>query len=44
MSQEQIKTMQEVTYFNGDTGFWGYYGGVSDFDSQKDAYDAYLAT
>lgn len=42
MSQTDIKTMQEVTYLNEDTGCWGFYGcEVANYDTQKDAFDSY---
>ena len=42
MSTEDIQAMQNVTYFNEDSGFWSFYGSESaSFDTQKDAYDAY---
>lgn len=39
------KAMNDVTYFNEDYDKWGFYGCECDvYDSQEEAYEAYLAT
>lgn len=44
MSKEDIRQMQEVTYFNNELGSWGFYGCLEDkYEKQKEAYDSYLA-
>lgn len=40
-----IATMEEVTYKNEENGTWGFYGSDrDDFDTQRDAFEAYLLT
>ena len=42
MSKEDIQTMENVTYFNDESGYWSFYGSESgNFETQKDAYDAF---
>lgn len=42
MSQAMIEKMNEVTYNNEENGTWGFYGSDrDDFETQKDAFDAY---
>ncbi len=39
------ESMQQVTYLNEEFGTWGFYGCEADiYDTQQEAYDAYLQT
>ena len=45
MTNEMIKEMNDVTYHNEETGTWGFYGSdTHSYQTQKDAFDAYLET